>query len=63
MRKNKIGLTVTLWTDLGVEMADCSLFSHNLFDALFLDPVMYSKSEKLAIVSRKGVLGDGNGRF
>ena len=63
MRKNEIGLTVTLWTALGVEMADFSLFSHKLFDALFLDPVMYSKSEKLAIVSRKGVLGDGNGRF
>ena len=56
-------MTVNLWTDFGVEMADFSTFSHNLFDALFLDPVMYSKSEKLAIVSRKDVLGDGNGRF
>jgi hypothetical protein len=63
VRKKKIGLTVTPWLDLGVEMADFSVFSYNQFDASVLDPVMYSKSENLVRASQKGVLEDSNGIF
>jgi hypothetical protein len=63
VRRKKIGLTVTLWSDFGVEMADFSIFSYNPFDAYVLDPVMYSRSENLVRASRKGVLGDSNGTF
>jgi hypothetical protein len=44
-------------------MANFSMFSHDPFDAQAVDPVMYSKSEKFVKVSRKGVLGDSNGKF
>jgi hypothetical protein len=63
VRKNKFGLTVTLWADFGVAMANFSMFSYDLFDAPLVDPVMYSKSENFVRVSRKGVLGDSNGTF
>jgi hypothetical protein len=63
VRKKKFGLTVTLWADFGVAMANFSMFSHDAFDAPLVDPVMYSKSENFVGVSRKGVLGDSNGTF
>jgi hypothetical protein len=41
VRKKKFGLTVTLWGDFRVAMANFSMFSHDLFDAPAVIPVMY----------------------
>jgi hypothetical protein len=62
--RKKQFLTVTLtWEDFAVAIASFSTFLCDLFDAQVVDPVMHSKSENLARVSRKGALGDSNGTF